>query len=290
MCGDNRYVDDLGILTAIELYLNYEFYSKHPSFISLISKHSKVFSSIDTILAISVSLNALVSNKTKGELVQKSTDTVQNFSSDLSNVSDVPLSALEKTVTTKVSCFNSNPEFPSLCSDKSVIATSVSSLNSGKSINDSNLDTADDSLGGVGAVSTCNRCGVATDRSKAPFISDIEKKDLIKNVLFLMITSLFQKPTEVLNLNGSSGSLGYVILPVKMQFVVWLVFYLIISFLKRYQESKNVIPSLLDIGQQQSEPVKYMSKGRKKRKKVLMSHANHCIVKHGLFLVISWLI
>ena len=108
--------------------------------------------------------------------------------------------------------------------------------------------------------------------------------------LFLMITSLFNKPIEVLNLNGSSGSLGYVILPVKMQFVVWLVFYLIISFLKRYQESKNVIPSLLDIGQQQSEPVKYMSKGRKKRKKVLMSHANHCIVKHGLFLVISWLI
>ena len=70
MCGDNRYVDDLRILTAIELYLNSEFYSKHPSFISLISKHSKVFSSIDTILAISVSHNALDSNKTKGELVQ----------------------------------------------------------------------------------------------------------------------------------------------------------------------------------------------------------------------------
>ena len=70
MCGDNRYVDDLRILTAIELYLNSEFYSKHPSFISLISKHSKVFSSIDTILAISVSHNALDSNKTKRELVQ----------------------------------------------------------------------------------------------------------------------------------------------------------------------------------------------------------------------------
>ena len=70
MCGDNRYVDDLRILTAIELYLNSEFYSKHPSFISLISKHSKVFSSIDTILAISVLHNALDSNKTKEELVQ----------------------------------------------------------------------------------------------------------------------------------------------------------------------------------------------------------------------------
>ena len=71
MCGDNRYVDDLRILTAIiELYLNLEFYSKHSSFILLISKHSQVFISIATILAMSVSHNALDSNKTKGELVQ----------------------------------------------------------------------------------------------------------------------------------------------------------------------------------------------------------------------------
>ena len=37
---------------------------------SLISKHSKVFSTIDAILAISVSHNALDSKKRKGELVQ----------------------------------------------------------------------------------------------------------------------------------------------------------------------------------------------------------------------------
>ena len=71
MCGDNRYVDGLRTLTAIELYLNSEFYSNHPSFISLISKDSKVFSTIVTILAISVSDNAVDSNKTKGDLVQK---------------------------------------------------------------------------------------------------------------------------------------------------------------------------------------------------------------------------
>ena len=45
--GDNRYVDDWRILTAIELCLSSEFCSKHPSFISLISKHSKVLSSIE---------------------------------------------------------------------------------------------------------------------------------------------------------------------------------------------------------------------------------------------------
>ena len=106
---------------------------------------------------------------------------MKNFNSDSSKVSDLPLSALEKTVTATLCWFNSNPKFLSFCSDKSVIATSASSLNSGKSVTDSNLNTADESCG-VGVVSTCNRYDVATYRSKAPFISDIEKKDLIKNV------------------------------------------------------------------------------------------------------------
>ena len=60
---------------------------------------------------------------------QQSTDTAQKFNSDLSKVSDLPLPASEKTVTTTVSCFDSKPEFQSSCSDKSVIA-------------DSNLNTA----------------------------------------------------------------------------------------------------------------------------------------------------
>ena len=106
---------------------------------------------------------------------------MQNFNSDLSQVSDLSLSALEKTVTATVSCFSSNSEFLSSCSDKSVIATSASSLNSGKSVIDSNLNTAGESCG-VSVVSTCNRYDVATYKSKAPFISDIEKKELIKNV------------------------------------------------------------------------------------------------------------
>ena len=70
LCGDNRYVDDLRILTVIGLYLNSEFYSKHQSFISLINKHSKIFSSKDTLLAISLSHNDFDSNKTNANLVQ----------------------------------------------------------------------------------------------------------------------------------------------------------------------------------------------------------------------------
>ena len=75
-----------------------------------------------------------------------------------------------------------------------------------------------------------------------------------------MITSLFQKSIEVLSLNGSSGSLGYAILPVKMQFIawlvfylkmqfiLWLVFYLVTSFLKRHHNSKILdnLTNLLD--------------------------------------------
>ena len=82
-----------------------------------------------------------------------------------------------------------------------------------------------------------------------------------------MITSLFQKPTEALSLNGSSGSLGYDILLVKMQFIVWLVFYLVTRFLERYQGSNIFIPNPLDICQLQPQPVKYMLKGRKKEGK-----------------------
>ena len=71
MSRDNRYVNDLRILAAIELYVNHGFYSQHRNFTLLINNNPGVFNSIDTILAISVSHNALDTNKTKGELVQR---------------------------------------------------------------------------------------------------------------------------------------------------------------------------------------------------------------------------
>ena len=71
ICGDNRYVNDLRILTTIELYVNPGFYSQHTIFKLLLNNNPGVFNSIDTILAISVSHNALDTNKTKAELVQR---------------------------------------------------------------------------------------------------------------------------------------------------------------------------------------------------------------------------
>ena len=71
MSGDNRYVDDLRILASIELYLNSEFYAKHPSFVKVMNSHSGVFNNVDTLLALSVSHSALDSGKTKMELVKE---------------------------------------------------------------------------------------------------------------------------------------------------------------------------------------------------------------------------
>ena len=71
MSGDNRYVDDFRILASIELYLNSEFYAKHPSFVKVTNSHVGVFNNDDTLLALSVSHGALDSGKTKIELVKE---------------------------------------------------------------------------------------------------------------------------------------------------------------------------------------------------------------------------
>ena len=65
--GDNRYVDNLRILTSTELYILSEFYAKakHPSFVKVINRHSGVFNNVDTLLTLSVSHRALDSGKTK---------------------------------------------------------------------------------------------------------------------------------------------------------------------------------------------------------------------------------
>ena len=71
MSGDNRYVDDLRILASIELYLNSEFYAKHPSFVNVMNSQPDVFNNVDTLLALSSSHSALDSGKTKIELVNE---------------------------------------------------------------------------------------------------------------------------------------------------------------------------------------------------------------------------
>ena len=56
-------VDDLRILASIKLYLNSEFYAKHPSFAKVMNIHSGVFHNVDTLLALSISHCALASSK-----------------------------------------------------------------------------------------------------------------------------------------------------------------------------------------------------------------------------------
>ena len=52
MSGNSRYVDDLSILASIELYLNSEFYAKHPSFVKVMNSHSGVFNNVGLFLAL----------------------------------------------------------------------------------------------------------------------------------------------------------------------------------------------------------------------------------------------
>ena len=73
MSGERRHIDDLRILTFIELCLNSGFYAKHPSFLKVMNSHYGVFNNVITWIALSVSNGALVSSKTKMKLVKEET-------------------------------------------------------------------------------------------------------------------------------------------------------------------------------------------------------------------------
>ena len=79
MSGNNRYVDDFRILGSIELYLNLEFYTKHPSFVKVMNSHFGVFNNVDTLLALSISNGTLDSGKTKMELVKEALNIFSRF-------------------------------------------------------------------------------------------------------------------------------------------------------------------------------------------------------------------
>ena len=58
-------------IKSIELYLNSEFYVKHPSFVKVLNSHSGVFNNVDTLFALSVWHGPLDSGKSKMELVKE---------------------------------------------------------------------------------------------------------------------------------------------------------------------------------------------------------------------------
>ena len=79
MSRKNRYVIDSRILASIELYLNSEFYAKHPSFVKVMNSQSCVFNNVNTLLVSSVSHGTLDSGKTKMELVNKALNICSPF-------------------------------------------------------------------------------------------------------------------------------------------------------------------------------------------------------------------
>ena len=112
MFGDNKYVNDLRILATIELYVNPGFYSQHPTFTLLLNNNPCVFNSIDTILVLSVSHNALDTNKTKGDLVQRK---ALNICSAYRGCGFLCVLALPSVSLSTVQCYYKNSGSPLKC-------------------------------------------------------------------------------------------------------------------------------------------------------------------------------
>ena len=57
LIGDNSLLDELRIMTSVELFLNFNFYSKHPHFNYVFNKYKDkhVFNSINNLLPMSAS-------------------------------------------------------------------------------------------------------------------------------------------------------------------------------------------------------------------------------------------
>lgn len=68
--GDNSSNEVLRLLTAIELYLHAEHYSKHPVFVTVFSQHNDLFCSLQTLLTASVSDSAFNTDLRGEDLVR----------------------------------------------------------------------------------------------------------------------------------------------------------------------------------------------------------------------------
>ena len=69
--GDDSLLTPLRMLTSLELFLNANYYSKHPCFLSTFSTNRDKFQNFNSLLSMSVSFEALDSNLQGDELVKK---------------------------------------------------------------------------------------------------------------------------------------------------------------------------------------------------------------------------
>ena len=176
-------------------------------------------------------------------------------------------------MTATVPCFNSSPEFLSSCSDKSVIATCASGLNSGKSITVSELNTAGESCG-VGAVSTCNR--------RHSFLT--EKKDFIKNVFVADDNFSFPETNRSFKCECFKWFSWLCHSPSEDAIYCLACVLFGHKFPERASRVVNFYSQPFRHWPAAFSACKVHAEGKEK-KKVLMSHGNHCIVKHGLLVI-----
>lgn len=71
LVGDNSVVNDLRLMTSVELYLHADYYCKHPCFCSVFEKYKdRPFKSLSGMVAMSVSFGAVDTNLSLDELVR----------------------------------------------------------------------------------------------------------------------------------------------------------------------------------------------------------------------------
>lgn len=71
LVGDNSLVQNLRVLTSIELFIDAPFYSHHPCFLSAVNKHAELFSNLNNLLPWCVSKECLDTGATKDDLVRQ---------------------------------------------------------------------------------------------------------------------------------------------------------------------------------------------------------------------------
>ena len=71
LVGDNTLVEDLRIITSVELFLNSDFYASHPSIISAFNKFGdKISVSLKNVLPLCLSFDSLVSHASPQDLIK----------------------------------------------------------------------------------------------------------------------------------------------------------------------------------------------------------------------------
>ena len=71
LVGNNSLVDLLRVLTSLELFVNADYYYKHPCLVSIFNNHKEITKSYDSLFSMIISHDTIDSGFTGSLLVQR---------------------------------------------------------------------------------------------------------------------------------------------------------------------------------------------------------------------------